>query len=182
MFCKNSFVRLSSFSWLQFTFCRNQIPDWNQYLHFLVCGESRQLCLLHSFWDVPGPAWPSAQAWPRHGHGKSAPQSLLVYSHFVCFWGAEGRGELLPKLCWRCISGIWGHLPFLPIWVLCCQVSVSPRPSGHATQGGHFAPSSLRVEDTVSPNSRSPLPLLLPKICCTDFANKFGQLVREDLS
>ena len=35
-----------------------------------------------------------------------------------------------------------------------------------------FAPSGLRVEDEVSPNSKAPLPLLLPKICCTDFEKK----------
>lgn len=109
-------------------------------------------------------------------------KAASVYSHLsVCFWGAEGRGGLLPKLLKVHLRDLGTSL-FLPLWVLCCQVTVSPRPSGHATQGGHFAPSSLRVEDAVSPNSRAPLPLLLPKICCTDFENKFGQVVRKDLS
>ena len=98
-------------------FCRNQIPDWNRYLHFLVLGESRQPCLLHLFWDVTGPALCTGPASSRPWWVCSTKPPLSTVTCLSASGERKG-GEGCFLNCWRCISGIWGHLCFSPCG--CC--------------------------------------------------------------
>lgn len=98
-----------------------------------------------------GQAWPRTRsasvagarrrggAQPHCSHSDSVPQRLLP-STVTSLLPGRGQEGCRPKPCRRCISpsGICGASPFLPIQVLCCHVTVSPRRSGQATPRRRF--------------------------------------------